>query len=257
MGISYNGTVTYHTVTATDPVGAFPITMNAWFYTTGFSNQAVFAIGTPSGATSGDFIGVHTTTVGGGTVRLFYNSSGNTILNCGTSGTTNAWQMGTLVVESGAANYHVYLNGANKTSSTSGNAYPSETGEITVGARVVNGTASNQFGGRIAECAIWNTNLSDAEVQSLFYVDARQIRPSALVTYIPVFPNADGTVGSIDEWLGKLAALAVNATPTVTDHPPIMRSNDFMNWHIPVTPAGATEWGPLLAGKRNSLVITP
>lgn len=68
------------------------------------------------------------------------------------------------------------------------------------------------FNGYVAECALWNTALTDAEIESLAKgFSPRRIRPQSLVFYAPLLRN-------LQDLRQGLALTAVNS-PTVASHP--------------------------------------
>ena len=70
--------------------------------------------------------------------------------------------------------------------------------------------------GRIAEAAIWNVELTDAEVAILGKgFSPPFIRPESLVFYAPLIRDED------DDRVGGLSLTAYN-TPTIASHPPII-----------------------------------
>ena len=78
------------------------------------------------------------------------------------------------------------------------------------------------FDGQLAECAIWNVALTDAEIAMLYQggtaMHPGMIRPSALIHYWPIYGITDPEMDLVG---GKGLALA--ATPLKAEHPQVYR----------------------------------
>ncbi|KKK59939.1 hypothetical protein LCGC14_3029330, partial [marine sediment metagenome] len=74
----------------------------------------------------------------------------------------------------------------------------------------------------IAEVAIWNVALSNAEVALLAKgFSPLLIKPESLVSYWPLVRDDD------NDWIGGFDLTAFN-TPTVSDHPPVIMHPVFV-----------------------------
>ena len=104
----------------------------------------------------------------------------------------------------------VYLNGGGKgTGSASGT--PSGLSQTNIGGGA-GGTFTN---GDMAECAIWNVALTDADVVVLARgVSPFQIRPDALVFYVPIWGTYSPEVN-----LMSTTTMALTGTPAAAAHP--------------------------------------
>lgn len=126
--------------------------------------------------------------------------------------TTNVWHSGVSVF-AGTTSRSVFIDGANKATNTSSKAFP--TVDRTVIGATIQSTARNYFSGRICECAIWDVDLTDAEVTSLARgFKPYRIRPQSLVFYAPLIRNIADSVGAV--------VLTNNNTATVADHPRVI-----------------------------------
>jgi hypothetical protein len=106
----------------------------------------------------------------------------------------------------------IYLDGAGKATGTnSPGTQPPAMSAIGIGARFA--TSWGTFmDGQIAEAAIWNAALTDAEVESLAKgFKPTRIRPQSLVFYAPLIRNLQDTRGAL--------AITNNNSATVAEHP--------------------------------------
>lgn len=104
----------------------------------------------------------------------------------------------------------IFFNGGNSATNTT---TVSATGlnQISIGARY-SGSYGAFFNGQAAEAAIWNTNLTAAEVASLSKgFKPCRIRPQSLVFYAPLIRNLQDIKGA--------RAITNNNTATVANHP--------------------------------------
>lgn len=138
--------------------------------------------------------------------------------------TADAFSTGTLTsgswshvagVVSSSANHVAYLNGTAGTADTTDVA-PGGPDTVTVGGLVIGGSRVSYAGGDIAEVAIWDTNLSGAQVSSLASGALPSTIPTGLVGYWKITgtnsPELDSTAGARD--------LTVSGTTAGTDDPP-------------------------------------
>lgn len=135
----------------------------------------------------------------------------NKTASTSTSVTAGAWQHA-CIVNASHASMSAYLNGAGK--GTSGaNSWSGTLSRLTIGAR----NASVFFNGAIAEVAIWQLTLTDAEILALAAgVAPWFVHPEGLITYAPLL---QGYSPDIDIVGGK--TLTLTAAPTLVDGPPI------------------------------------
>jgi len=106
----------------------------------------------------------------------------------------------------------VYIDGGSKGTDTA-TATPTNLDITSLGVRNTGGT-SEFTDGEIAEVAIWNVALTDAEVAQLAAgYSPRLVRPQGLVLYMPLVRELHDIVGRIG---------MTNTGTTVSDHPPII-----------------------------------
>jgi hypothetical protein len=114
------------------------------------------------------------------------------------------------VISSAINSRAAYINGGSK-GTNSGSSTPLDLNVTSIG-RLWRPSTNAYTDGRIAEAAIWNAALTDAEVASLAKgFKPYRVRPQSLVFYVPLVRNiAD---------LRKGVALTNNNTATVANHP--------------------------------------
>ena len=132
-------------------------------------------------------------------------------------------------VWSGAASRAIFLDGINKvTDATSETPAGIDTTAI---ARLSTLTPGSFWSGRVAEAAIWNVALTDAEITQLALgVSPLLIRPDNLVAYWPIFTDGTDVVGTFN-------ATAFNG-PTIADHVTILEVEPLQigtNPFVPLT----------------------
>lgn len=198
------------------------LTMSCWVYPTLFHDASGANIGCPMTLASDnineffDFQFQLADTTG------VFQASANTAASFAAAGATavslNAWThlCGTL----SSATVQSFVNGANKATTT--DTPGSQTGfrYVSLGGLRTSGSGSWKcfFQGYVAECAIWNTVLSDTDIASLgFGLTAPQVRPDRLVRYWPMFGTSTG---------GAEQELCVSNTfDNVRNAPPIAPTN--------------------------------
>src|SRR5262245_5674829 len=144
--------------------------------------------------------------------------AGGTSAGASTSTTysTSAWNHCCAVFRS-ATSRDAYLNGGGKGSNTTNRA-PTLIDSIQIG-RTVGTAGEKHMDGKIAYVALWNTDLSDAEVALLGagppYIDPRNIKPGNLVFYRDLIRDLNRP------YLGDYTLSSFNS-PTVTENPAIL-----------------------------------
>lgn len=204
-------------------VPAMPFTVSAWFRdTNGTGAQGIFS---SAGAVSdSEFFYLGTTA--GEVVRLQSQSTAAGTVTADTTATytVGAWAHACAVFASG--DQRVFLNGANKI--TNNGVITPTTTRAAVGA-FYGLSIGDYWEGDIAEVAIWNVILSDAEVLALAtsieidgvrgYPPASFIRPDALQTYWPLFGNGSPEL----DQSGNGKSLTLVNTPTkAANSPPVV-----------------------------------
>ena len=153
----------------------------------------------------------------------------------------NAWNHACGVFTS-STDRAAFLNGANKgTNATS--VAPTGIVLTRIGASPVTsgGSPFQLMSGRIAEAAIWNVALTDAEVAALARgVSPLRIRRASLQGYWPVY----GTGSPEPDYSGTALHMTLTGTPAVADHAPVMPSWGLdLGWvgaFTAAAPGGAT-----------------
>jgi len=103
-----------------------------------------------------------------------------------------------LVVFNSATDRRVYIDASKQTDSGSCSSSSGAGGDIGIGCRFPQGTPSLYFGGKIAEVAVWDMALTDANATSLAGGSATDsIQSSNLVYYWSLYGDANSDGGSI------------------------------------------------------------
>lgn len=201
--------------TGASPVTTYPVTISAWFKPTTSHNGTLLDL---THASDNNRIALVTDVAG--TLSLVSATTGLSagVTSSGTY-TTNVWNHAIGVV-SGAAARSVLLNGAgggsNATSITTSNL-----GRAYAGSLFANGshTAGYYFNGLIAHVAVWNVALSSDEQAALAAgADPRMVRPTALVSYLPML----GRGTAEEDWVNStLIGLSNSSTTVSQDNPRI------------------------------------
>ena len=112
-----------------------------------------------------------------------------------------------------------YVNGANKATGTDSANFPSGLDTTYIGFSTR--TSGAHFDGDIAEAAMWDVALTDAEVRSLGLagVVPTLVRPQSLVSYWPIYGNASPEP---DRWKNR-NDMTLNNSPAKANHPRIYR----------------------------------
>lgn len=195
-----------------------PATYAAWFYSDDDSiTQVILAVCDTDVDTDYLRLGLQGT-VGGDPVRTYYRATVGAASADSTTGySLNTWEHACGVCAS-KDDVRVYLNGGNKGADNTANSVDwSGVDNTSIGAQVWNSTVGGYISGRIAEAAIWNGALTDAEAALLYFrrYSPLKIRPQNLVAYWPL------RHGDNADWLGRYGMIGVN-TPSDIAHPPIV-----------------------------------
>jgi len=210
MSRSFNGSNQYFTQSSF-LITAYPFSISLWAKSNSNSAlQSPFSCA-DNGSSSLKIIIFHRGDVAGDPIE-FYVQNGVTTFAQTTAGyTPGQWHHICAVGESSTSRA-VYLDGGNKgTSTTSVSPYGGHN-VTTIG---VNGQSSypHKFNGDIAEVAVWNAALTDADALSLAKgFSPLFIRPESLQTYWPLIRGHNDRVGAY--------ILTEVNTPGVSDHVP-------------------------------------
>jgi hypothetical protein len=208
MAIDYNNS-SYH-LTTTTPVTAVPLTMACWFNAD--SNTIVDSLmSIADSATDSEMWRLAVS--GTSTVRVGAKAAGlNTYVSTTATFSAAVWNHACATFETTELR-NIYLNGENK---ISGSQLRATTGLDRIGIALTCGlTITELFSGLIAEAAIWNVALTDAEVAQLGKgYSPLLVRPDGLVFYAPLVRNVQDVIGGL--------TLTATGSPTVVAHPRII-----------------------------------
>jgi hypothetical protein len=214
MARNFNGTDGYLHV-ATAVATAAPMTMVCWFRKTGTASSARELVCLSDASTNIQFFNL---SAGDGANAVVYStaySGGPWDPAVATANfSADQWHHAAAVFVS-SSQRHVYLDGANKGSS-SAVVVPTGQDHTSIG-RIVFSSPSDYFAGDIAEVAIWNAALTDAEIAVL----ARGFSPLCLLNRLPNLVLYQDLIRPLDH-PGIGPALTATGVTTVATHPRIV-----------------------------------
>lgn len=179
MAQSFDGSSNQHFDTASTPVTGPPHTAFAWFYPTAVNARTSINIRDSANANNNRFTMVSTSA---SKLRWDARDTVSQVAISGNAITLNVWNSGAGISTS-TTDRAIVLNGdwANRGTSTV-SAAPASIDEIEIGIRA---NALWDFAGRIAEVAIWDVALVQAQVEalSLYRLSPLLVEPSRLVEY--------------------------------------------------------------------------
>lgn len=222
MSRSNTGSASNWLSNASSPVQAVPFTFGAWVYPTSTASVVdTIVIGDASAGSNYYVIYLNTTngsTVTAGAVTLESAAGGSSVrANTTTTFTVNTWNHVCAVCLS-ATSKTIYLNGGSKATIVT-SSVPSGALRVTIGGYNVAGTLFSPLTGRIADVAIWNTALSDAEVAALAGgTPSSLIRRSNLKAFWPLRDQSLLPVPPIS----PLWNLSVTGTMGLAPNPPML-----------------------------------
>jgi hypothetical protein len=209
-------------------VTAAPLTMSCWFNTATAASQMLMTLSSNNGSGFNEFDMSLSSAlaVNAGTVDGVSTSQANSTTN----GTSGAWNHA-CAVYAAANSRAAYVNGGSKGTETTSRT-PSSLIRTGIGRRV--GLNNTYMNGLIAEAAIWDVALTDAEVAVLA---ARAcpllVRPGNLVSYWPL-------IGRFSPEIDLVGGLDLTVTgATAGDHCRIVRSG-WVARYPPLTIVTAT-----------------
>jgi len=202
-------TTANYLATASTPVTGTPFSMLCWFYSTDITATQVLMSVQVLDSDSNFYHLSLRGAVAGDPIRANAQTSSAAFAETTTGFSANVWTAAAAVFAS-TTSRSVYINGGSKGTNTTSKA-PSAANSIAIG--VFNGaTNSGPMLGQIAEPAIWNVALTDAEVLShAAGTSPLQIRPQSLVFYSPLIRDL------IDVRAGL--TITMNGTVAVAAHP--------------------------------------
>lgn len=215
-------------VSATPPVVAAPLTMVAWVYQTTDLFGALLSF-TNSGAANQFF-------------ALEYSQNQDVFATARDGGTSNAISTGAGSLNSWTHAAAVFTDDTNRAAlrdgANKGTVALAKTPSGLDRVQVAVENTSAYLGGSIAEAAVWNVALTDAEVAILAQgVSPLFVRPQSLVLYLPLIRDND------NDLVGGLNFTANNG-PTVSAHPAMI---------YPAAPIIAPQAGVALAASIPKL----
>jgi len=194
-----------------------PISMAAWVYPLQTNATGTVISITDDDANTGRWSLLLGNT---GYVSALKQNDGGTTGTASTSTTysANTWSHAVATFRQSNVRY-AYLNGGNAGSNFTDVSNESGPSATTIGVQKFS-TNSSYFNGYIAHAAIWNAELTLADVARLYNsgigADPRSVRPDALVAYWPLLNND----GDQDYW-GNFH-LTASGSPTYAKHPPVL-----------------------------------
>jgi len=215
MARLFNDASTEYLEVTSTPVTATPLTLACWFYSdTTAIIQTLIAVhnhGLPIQSFTLDIRG----DIGGDPIHAATTQSSADSHAATSSGySANTWHHAAAVFTSPTSRA-AFIDGGSKGTNTTSRT-PSSIDHINIGALDYSIGQAGAMSGRIAEAAIWNVALTDAEVASLAAgFTPPFIRPQSLVAYWPLVRDEDqDNVGGYD--------LTPINTPSIAAHPPII-----------------------------------
>ncbi len=203
--------------TTNPPISSLPCTMAAWFKVTGASDSG-FIIQVGDNISS-HYYGLAYNAASDVDGYVFAGATTNTITFL-TTVSTNVWHHLCLVVESNTVR-SLFYDGGNKTAGSGVAITPTAPTNIVIGAVYSAGSPVNICTGTLAEIAVWDVALTDAEVAALAkYVPSTKVRPSDLIVYWPLMANATYLNNTFSNSTDRTLTLT-GTQPTAADHPPV------------------------------------
>lgn len=254
MAFDYSGTSQNHSRTDL-PVSTYPYTVSVWVNGDNVSTgtiQTLWNLNDGVGldldwlfidATGGDCF-VFTTTDGGATLQQ--QGSGGNVLSNGT------W--GHVCGSFNTANRRISVNGSAFAANTTSYTLPAGLTDEEIAAVV---TTNNEFAGLLAEIAVWDVELTQAECDMLAAgYSALFVRPQSLVSYRPFIRDTSDRI--------RGNTMTAGGSPTVAAHPPIIYPSSpalVMAPAVSALTASGTPSADLIlasgtAGIASSVVIT-
>lgn len=196
---------------AGDVVDTTPITMACWFRKSALgTTQGLMTIGADATNDQWQFRVTSTDFVQANAIDAGTGSTANTT----TTITANTWHHGCAVF-AGSSSRAAYIDGGSKGTNTTLRT-PDISDTVVIGAQWATGVASGFWDGDIAEAAMWNVALTDAEVALLAKgVSPMTVRPELLSGYWPLMGRTSPEIGVVGGF-----GMTLNAGPVQSSHPP-------------------------------------
>ncbi len=200
-----------HIETSSAPVTAAPLSVAAWFKIDNLTHVgAILGIGDAS--TGNNLWGLDVAgTVAGDPLRFFSFDGTFSSADASTAPTANTWHHA-CGVELSTTSRAVYLDGGSKGTNTDTQS-PDDVDEVQIG-QYARSTGDGDLIGDVAEAAIWNVALTDAEALILSKkYSPLFVRPESLVFYMTLVRDIYDVIGAIS---------FTDVSTTITDHPAII-----------------------------------
>lgn len=232
MARDFSGTDQYLDL-ASVPISGVPFTLAAWYrYDTAIADEAEHSILSLTDADAFNEWTIEIGRTGGVDYAIAMVNENNTNLGFAlstTPPTINTWQHIAGIYTNNSSRT-VYLNAANNATETT-TATPTGVSNVNIGATLSNSVVTKDFNGAIAECAIWNTNLTAAEITILSKgYSPLFVRPGNLVFYSPL----------VREMTNFKGGALTNNSSSVFDHPRIIYPANYQI--APFATAAATQF---------------
>ncbi len=212
MALLFNDATPDYLVPASTPVTAPPFTMACWFKTDAFVNQELMSIVNSGSPT--DHYEMRLRDPGDNDLFALTHDGASSFAQTTNSYTLNNWHHGCAVF--GAVNSRAaYIDGPTGKGTNAGSRTPTGINLVSIG-MLRDSSPSFPFSGLIAEAAIWNVALTDAEVAMLALgYSPLAVRPSGLVLYRRMIRDEDVSI------VGGLS-FSVGGSPVVAEHPRVI-----------------------------------
>lgn len=233
------------------PITAYPITMAY----RGKSNdatldQAGFWIGDKDA--TADFLRLSFDGAAAGDPIKYSLRAAGAALSTSTGFTADVWHHA-LCYSSSSTAHAVFIDGGSKATSITSNTFSASADRVAVG-HAADSTPTNYFSGDIAEAAIWDVALSDAEVALLGAASgpsAMLFRPASLRFYCPI-------IGKYSPEIDIIEGRGMTVTGAVASaHPRVFYPDSPMISMPPAAAPPAGVVGPLIGGRliNNSMLV--
>lgn len=203
MSIDFSGTARYEN--ASGVVTDYPCTMACWFNPDTFGTNTTLGLGSAT-ANAMQRVYVNSTAVHADSWNLGTGATASTTA----APSTGSWQHAAGVFAS-ATDRRAFLNGGNKGTNATSKTWNANLNTTLIGQRRYAGTYGQGFDGKLAECAIWDVALTDADILALSTgIRPSLVRPESLIFYVPL-------IREVLDFRGGLS-LTATGSPTVADH---------------------------------------
>lgn len=212
MSLAFASASSQYLNVASGVVSDRPLTMMAWVNSTSYAASQSFCIVGVDGSFDQRFLIYFTTGTGKMSAGEQDGASNFFSVPSAASPTANIWHH-VVGVFAAANSRSVFLDGVKATSTTSAGTHPAAKNRTAIGASGFSGALAAYMNGRLAEVAIWNVALSDAEVAWL----ATGASPLTLIHRLANLKLYQPLIRSVNDFVVGPAMTAVNG-PTAAEH---------------------------------------